>query len=71
MILRGSVVKGPNGNESDRLPNMRECVSEDLIQFDGNGTRFVDDVGSRQSAEPAVDFIATAILHLTSAVHGD
>jgi hypothetical protein len=69
-ILRGAIVNGPNssslftsdlGGYSD---GMRHCPAsgDRYAAFTGHGSRFVDDVRSWQTVEPAIDFSATAAL---------
>lgn len=60
----GAVVNGPNGKDQfaggpRRLsPAHEEVRRPRLAAFDGKGSRFVDDVRSWQSTEPALDFTA-------------
>ena len=70
-ILLGAVVNGPNdrGLFSDGLGEFfdegRTCPSrggDRYAAFSGHGSRFVDDVRSWQTVEPAIDFTATAAL---------
>ena len=70
-IVRGAVVNGPNDWElfSDGLgeffDNGRTCPADGVDryrQFSGDGSRFVDDVRSWQTVEPALDFTAIALL---------
>jgi len=68
-VLRGAVVNGPNdaGLFSDGLGEFfsegRTCPADkrDVYrEFTGHGSRYVDDVRSWQTVEPALDFTATA-----------
>jgi endoglucanase len=70
-LLLGAVVNGPNDRSlfSDGLGEFFDeghtCPSRggDRYQrFSGHGSRFVDDVRSWQTVEPAIDFTATAAL---------
>jgi hypothetical protein len=70
-LLRGAVVNGPNDRSlfSDGLGEFfeegRTCPSrggDRYRRFTGHGSRFVDDVRSWQTVEPAIDFTATAVL---------
>ncbi|MFJ8135022.1 glycoside hydrolase family 9 protein [Streptomyces sp. NPDC096013] len=69
-ILRGAVVNGPNAAdelaELNRFPTMRKCAaappSGAWTDFDGRGSRYVDDVGAWQTVEPSLDFTTTALL---------
>jgi glycosyl hydrolase family 9/cellulase-like Ig domain-containing protein len=70
-LLRGAVVNGPNdsGLFSDglgsRFSTMRRCPphgGDRYAAFSGHGSRFVDDVRSWQTVEPAIDFTAAASL---------
>jgi endoglucanase len=40
---------------------MRHCVVRGLRRFDGHGSRYLDDVRSWQTDEPALDMTGTAI----------
>jgi hypothetical protein len=63
----GAVVNGPNGADlfSDGLgglqDGMRRCAVTRYRQFDGQGSRYLDDVRSWQTDEPALDMTGTAI----------
>jgi len=63
----GAVVNGPNSADlfSDGLDGfqdgMRHCTSSGLQQFDGRGSRYLDDVRSWQTDEPALDMTGAAI----------
>jgi endoglucanase len=67
----GAVVNGPNdkgqfaGGLGGRQDGMRKCPADgvDVYKaFTGHGSRYVDDVRSWQSSEPALDMTASAIL---------
>jgi glycosyl hydrolase family 9/cellulase-like Ig domain-containing protein len=66
--LIGAVVNGPNDRSlfSDGLGEFfdegRDCHRGGYGAFTGHGSRFVDDVRSWQTVEPAIDFTATAAL---------
>ena len=73
--LLGAVVNGPNAAEQleelNRFETMVPCESDaadgaDWTEFDGQGSRYLDDVGAWQTVEPAIDFTATALLGLTA-----
>ncbi len=70
-LLRGAIVNGPNDATlfsdglGDRFDTMRKCPAHDrdrYAPFTGHGSRFVDDVRSWQTVEPAIDFDAAAAL---------
>jgi hypothetical protein len=70
-LLRGAVVNGPNAATlfSDglggRFDTMRKCPADGrdrYAAFTGRRSRFVDDVRSWQTVEPAIDFTAAAAL---------
>ena len=70
-IVRGAVVNGPNDKAlfSDGLggffDNGKTCPASGIDRyrpFTGHGSRFVDDVRSWQTVEPALDFSAVALL---------
>jgi endoglucanase len=70
-VLRGAVVNGPNDESlfSDGLGDFfdegKTCPVNGVDRYDpftGHGSRFVDDVRSWQTVEPALDFTATAAL---------
>ncbi len=70
-LLRGAIVNGPNDATlftdglGDRFDTMRKCPANDrdrYATFTGHGSRFVDDVRSWQTVEPAIDFDAAAAL---------
>ena len=64
----GAVVNGPNGagNFEGGLggfqDGMRHCKRARYAAFDGQGSRYVDDVRAWQTDEPALDMTAAAIL---------
>jgi endoglucanase len=64
----GAVVNGPNGagNFDGSLggfqDGMRRCSRPSYAAYDGRGSRYVDDVRSWQTDEPALDMTAAAIL---------
>ena len=64
----GAVVNGPNGagNFEGGLggfqDGMRHCSRPGYATFDGQGSRYVDDVRAWQTDEPALDMTAAAIL---------
>jgi endoglucanase len=64
----GAVVNGPNGagNFEGGLggfqDGMRHCSRPAYRRFDGQGSRYVDDVRAWQTDEPALDMTAAAIL---------
>jgi endoglucanase len=69
--LVGAVVNGPNDRAlfADGLGEFfdegRTCPpggGDRYAAFTGHGSRFVDDVRSWQTVEPAIDFTATAAL---------
>jgi hypothetical protein len=70
-LMRGAIVNGPNdaGLFSDglgsRFSTMQRCPprgGDRYAAFSGHGSRFVDDVRSWQTVEPAIDFTAAASL---------
>jgi endoglucanase len=70
-LLRGAVVNGPNsaglftdglGEFFDNAPVCPSNGQDPYAQFSGHGSRFVDDVRSWMTVEPAIDFTATAAL---------
>jgi hypothetical protein len=70
-VLRGAVVNGPNsidlftdglGEFFDNAPACPSNGQDAYAQFSGHGSRFVDDVRSWMTVEPAIDFTATAAL---------
>jgi hypothetical protein len=71
--LTGAVVNGPNSADlfadglGDHLDSMRPCPTNGVDRyapFTGKGSRYVDDVRSWQSSEPADDFAAIAVYAL-------
>jgi hypothetical protein len=69
--LQGAVVNGPNdsglfsGGLGSRFSTMRRCPvhgGDPYAKFTGHGSRYVDDVRSWQTVEPAIDFTGTAAL---------
>ncbi|MFJ2631106.1 glycoside hydrolase family 9 protein [Streptomyces sp. NPDC087422] len=67
----GAIVNGPNGAEQfsdglgDYLDGMRPCPpggADPYSAFNGRGSRYVDDVRSWQSSEPALDMDASGLL---------
>jgi len=71
-ILRGAVVNGPNDRAlfADGLGEFfeegRTCPRgrDRYAKYTGHGSRYVDDVRSWQTVEPAIDFTAAAALAL-------
>lgn len=70
-VITSAAVNGPNAAEKfaelNRFPTMRPCTVPDFARFDGQGARYLDDVGAWQSVEPADDFTATALLYFAVA----
>jgi hypothetical protein len=71
-VIRGAVVNGPNGAENFEgigIPDgARACPVDGVnrfARFDTAESRFLDDVRSWPSVEPALDFTATAALSLS------
>ncbi|MCZ4121306.1 glycoside hydrolase family 9 protein [Streptomyces sp. H39-S7] len=67
----GAIVNGPNGTAQfadglgDYLDDMRKCPpggADPFGSFTGHGSRYVDDVRSWQSSEPALDMDASGLL---------
>ncbi|WP_328913414.1 MULTISPECIES: glycoside hydrolase family 9 protein [unclassified Streptomyces] len=67
----GAIVNGPNGAEQfsdglgDYMDGMRACPAggaDPFGAFNGHGSRYVDDVRSWQSSEPALDMDASGLL---------
>ncbi|HEX3929910.1 MAG TPA: glycoside hydrolase family 9 protein [Nocardioides sp.] len=65
----GAVVNGPNGQDNFQgglggfQDGMRHCAaSHALKKFDGQNSRYVDDVRSWQTDEPALDMTGAAII---------
>jgi hypothetical protein len=78
-IATGAVVNGPNGTSvfadglDDYLDGMRHCPpdgSDAYARFTGHGGRYVDDVRSWQTSEPADDFTALGLYALTLTAAG-
>lgn len=69
-LVLGAVVNGPNaaglfdGGLGGRQDGMRKCPTggERYQAFNGRGSRFIDDVRSWQTDEPALDMTGTAVL---------
>jgi endoglucanase len=69
-VATGAVVNGPNDRElfadglGDRFDEMVVCPpgGDDYQTFTGHGSRFVDDVRSWQTDEPALDMTGNALL---------
>jgi hypothetical protein len=73
-VLTGAVVNGPNDASlfdeglGDYSEGMRRCPpdgSDRYASFTGHGSRYVDDVRSWQTSEPALDFTALGAYALT------
>lgn len=73
-IARGAVVNGPNGKDAfedgldDYVDGMTHCPPDGkntYERFDGQSSRYVDDVRSWQTSEPADDFTALGLYALT------
>ena len=73
-IATGAAVNGPNGTSvfedglDDHLDGMRHCPPDGGdagARFTGHGSRYVDDVRSWQTSEPADDFTALGLYALT------
>jgi endoglucanase len=66
-IALGAVVNGPNSADlfSDGIggfqDGMRHCALTRYAAFDGHGSRYLDDVRSWQTDEPAIDMTGAAI----------
>ena len=78
-IPRGAVVNGPNGTSvfedglDDYLDGMNHCPpggEDPYARFTGHGSRYVDDVRSWQTSEPADDFTALGLYALTLTARG-
>ena len=78
-IATGATVNGPNGTSvfedglDDHLDGMKHCPpdgSDAYAKFTGHGGRYVDDVRSWQTSEPADDFTALALYALTLTAAG-
>jgi endoglucanase len=69
-VLTGAVVNGPNsmtrfsGGLGDYPDGMVKCPSsgDELRAFAGHGSRYVDDVRSWQTNEPAIDMTGSAVV---------
>jgi hypothetical protein len=64
-VLYGAVVNGPNGadNFADLpFPAGAKERTRPYESFDGQGSRYADDLSSWPSNEPAIDFTSTALL---------
>lgn len=66
-VAVGAVVNGPNQaslfNEIDSLPDGgRSCGVSSFKTYDSSSSRYMDDVRTWQSSEPAIDFTSTAAL---------
>ncbi|MEV4315975.1 glycoside hydrolase family 9 protein [Actinocrispum sp. NPDC049592] len=65
-ILYGAVINGPNGADNfedlGEMPEGAIPCSRSFAAFDGQGSRFFDDLRSWPSSEPAIDFTSTALL---------
>jgi endoglucanase len=69
-VLTGAVVNGPNdpdqfsGGLGDYQDGMVKCPSggDEFKDFTGHGGRYVDDVRSWQTSEPAIDMTGSAII---------
>lgn len=73
-IATGAAVNGPNGVDvfedglDDYVDGMSHCPpdgSDANAQFTGHGSRYVDDVRSWQTSEPADDFTALGLYAMT------
>ena len=66
-VAIGAVVNGPNskslfeGGLGGFQDGMRHCTAPRLKAFDGHGSRYLDDVRSWQTDEPALDMTGEAI----------
>ena len=73
-VLAGAAVEGPNGTiYGGSLPGMRACPADGVdrfASFDGKSARFVDNVESFSTTEPAVDLTATSPLAFAWQMHG-
>lgn len=64
-LLYGAVINGPNGTDNFEFigaPDGAKPCAVDYTTFDGQGSRFMDDMRSWPSSEPAIDFASTAML---------
>ncbi|MEJ2859068.1 MULTISPECIES: glycoside hydrolase family 9 protein [unclassified Saccharothrix] len=69
-VLAGGVVNGPNAAElfadlGEMPAGAVPCAKSYTKEFDSVGSRFVDELTSWPSSEPAIDFTATAVLAFT------
>ncbi|AHI00800.1 glycoside hydrolase family 9 protein [Kutzneria viridogrisea] len=69
-VVVGAVVNGPNGAGSfkkiDDLPEGgKSCGVSSFKQYDSSSSRYMDDVRTWQSSEPALDFTSTAALAMS------
>jgi endoglucanase len=78
-IATGAAVNGPNGASvfedglDDYVDGMRHCPpggADAYARFTGHGSRYVDDVRSWQTSEPADDFTALGLYALTLTAAG-
>ncbi len=73
----GAVVNGPNGKDNFEgglggfQDGMRHCTSaaRHLTDFDGHGSRYVDDVRAWQTDEPALDMTGAAVIAAAAQLH--
>ena len=73
----GAVVNGPNGadNFEDGLGGFQDGMvhcsagARTLPRFDARGSRYVDDVRSWQTDEPALDMTGSAIIAAATQLH--
>jgi hypothetical protein len=72
----GAVVNGPNGKDNFEgglggdQDGMRHCAAtHGLRRFDGHNGRYVDDVRSWQTDEPALDMTGAAIIAAAAQLH--
>jgi endoglucanase len=65
-ILNGAIINGPNGavnfEDLGEMPPGAIACTNSFAAFDGQGSRFFDDLRSWPSSEPAIDFTSTALL---------
>ncbi|MFJ4173215.1 glycoside hydrolase family 9 protein [Microbacterium sp. NPDC089696] len=75
--LRGAVVNGPNAAEQleelNGFDDMVPCAAAppggaEWTDFDGQGSRYLDEVGAWQTVEPAIDFTASALLAFSASL---
>ncbi len=60
-LRKCAVVNGPDGADLPFPAGPKECTRPDE-SFDGQGSRHADDLSSRPSNEPVIDFASTAPL---------